>query len=91
MVYDLDFPFSRIHKYFHVYCLKNVLGQTMSVQIKLPKLGDERKLILDLEKVVDRHSISLRNRTIIENRIKWKNMPLVEATWENEEFMKKHP
>jgi hypothetical protein len=48
-------------------------------------------LILEPEKVIDRCSISLWNRTIMEYLIKWKNMPPEEATWENEQFMKKHP
>jgi hypothetical protein len=41
-------------------------------------------LILELEKFVDGHSTSLQNITIMENLIKWKNMPPEEATWENE-------
>jgi hypothetical protein len=68
---------------FHVSWLEKVLGQTMAMQTKLPKLDEEGKLILEPKKVIDQHSISLRNRTIMENLIKWKNMPLEEATWKN--------
>jgi hypothetical protein len=32
VVYELHVYSSHIHNYFHVSCLKNVLGQTMSVQ-----------------------------------------------------------
>jgi len=56
----------------------------MIVQIELPKLDEEGKLILELEKVIDRHSISLRNITIMENLIKWKNMRPKQDRWENE-------
>jgi hypothetical protein len=89
--YELDFPSSHIHKVFHVYCLKKVLGQTMLVQIELPELDEEGKLIFEPEKVIDQHSLFLWNRTTMECLIEWKNMPLEEATWENEQFMKKHP
>jgi hypothetical protein len=91
VAYELDFPSSHIHKVFHVSFLKKVLGQTMPVQIELPELDEEGKLILEPEKVIDQCSLSLWNRTIMEYLIKWKNMPLEEATWENEQFMKKHP
>jgi hypothetical protein len=76
VVYELDFPSSHIHKVFHVSFLKKVLGQTMPVQIELPELDEEGKLILEPEKVIDQCSLSLHNRTIMEYLIKWKNMPL---------------
>jgi hypothetical protein len=47
VLYELDFPSSYIHKVFHVSCLKKVLEQTMPVQIELPKLDEEGKLILE--------------------------------------------
>ena len=63
----------------------------MLVHAKLPELDEEGKLILELEKVMDRCSISLQNITIMEYLIKWKNIPPEEATCENKQFMKKHP
>jgi hypothetical protein len=91
VAYDLDFPSARIHKFFHVSFLKKVLIQTMPVQIELLELDEEGKLILEREKVIYQRSLSLWNRIIMEHLIKWNNMPLEEATWENEQFVKKHP
>jgi hypothetical protein len=91
VLYELDFLSSHIHKFFHVSCLKKVLGKTMPVQIELLELDEEEKLILELEKVIDQHSRSLWNKTTMEYLIKWKNITLEEATWENEQFKKKHP
>jgi hypothetical protein len=71
-------------RFFYISFLKNVLGQTMLVQTKLLDLDEERKLILEPKKVIDRCSISLQNIIIMEYLIKWKNVPLEEATWENE-------
>jgi hypothetical protein len=51
VMYELDFPYSCIHKGFHVSLLKKVLGQTMSVHIELPKLDEEGKLILEPKKL----------------------------------------
>ena len=59
MAYELDFPSSHVHKVFHVSFLKRVLGQTMSVQIKLLEIDEKGKLILEIEKFIDRHSKSL--------------------------------
>jgi hypothetical protein len=55
----------------------------MAMQTKLPKLDEEGKLNLEPEKVIDQCSLYLKNRTIMEHLMKWKNTPLEEATWEN--------
>ena len=62
----------------------------MSVQIEITELDEEGKLILEPEKVIDQCSLSLWNRTIMECLIKWKNIPIEEARWENEQFFRKH-
>jgi len=59
--------------------------------MKFLELDEEGKLILEPQKVMNQYSLSLWNRTIMEYLIKWKNMPLEEATWESEQFVKKHP
>ena len=33
----------------------------------------------------------LRNRAIMEYLIKWKNLPVEDATWEDDYFIQKHP
>ena len=63
----------------------------MPMQIELPELDEEVKLIMELEKVSNRFSLSLQCITIMEYVIKWKNMSPKEAAWEDKQFMKKHP
>jgi len=64
----------------------------MIVQREIPKLiNNEGKLILEPEKVIDQFSLFLRNRIVMDYLRKWKNVPLEEATWENEKFLKKYP
>ena len=84
MAYELDLSSSHIHKFFHVSFLKTILGQTVPVKIRLPKLDEQGKLVLEPEKVIYQCYLSLWNRTIMEYLIMWTNMLLEEVTWENE-------
>jgi hypothetical protein len=47
MAYKLELPpSSRVHRDFHVSCLKKVNGNKIPVQIVLPKINEEGKIIL---------------------------------------------
>jgi hypothetical protein len=61
----------------------------MLMQIEILELYEEGKLMLKLENITGQHSLSLQSITIMEYLIKWNNMLPKEATWENEQFMKK--
>ncbi|XP_059068313.1 uncharacterized protein LOC131858861 [Cryptomeria japonica] len=77
---------SKIHNVFHVSRLKKVLGQQVNPCIELPPLDDEGKLMLEPEVILDKRERSLRNRTILEYLVKWKNLPEEDATWVGEEI-----
>jgi hypothetical protein len=54
MAYKLEFPpSSRVHLVFHVYCLKKVIGDKISIQNILPKINEEGKIILELETIIE--------------------------------------
>ena len=53
-------------------------------------MDDEGKLILIPEIIVKTWERKLRNRTIRDNLLQWKDFPSEEATWEDEIFLK-HP
>lgn len=72
---------------FHVSRLKKVLGQHLPCS-ELPPLDDEGKLTLYPKVILDTRKKALRNRTITEHLIKWKNLPHEDATWEKEEDLK---
>jgi hypothetical protein len=82
---------SRVHPVFHVSCLKKVIGNKIPVQTILPELDEEGKLILDPEVVIETRICQLRNRSISEYLIKWKNLLAEDSTWEDENFIQKHP
>ena len=92
MAYKLELPVaSRLYPVFHVSCLKKVIGDKLPVQTILLELDEEGKIILDPEAVTETRTRQLRNRTISEYLIKWKNLSAEDSTWEDENFMQKYP
>ena len=54
VAYKLELPTSsRVHPVFHVSCLKKVIGDKIPVQMILPKLDEEGKIILDPEEIIE--------------------------------------
>ena len=91
MAYKLELPASsRVHPVFHVSCLKKVIGENLPVQTIFPELDEEQKIILEPESVTETRTRQLRNRSISEYLIKWKNLPTEDSTWEDENFIQKH-
>ena len=92
MAYKLELlASSRLHPVFHVSCLKKVTGENILVQTILLELDEEGKIILELEVVTETRTRQLRNQSISEYLIKWKNLPTEDSTWEDENFIQKHP
>ena len=88
MAYKLELPASsQVHPIFHVSCLKKVIGEKLSVQNIFPEHYEEGKTILELEAVTETITRQLRNRSILEYLIKWKNLPTEDSTWEDENFI----
>jgi hypothetical protein len=92
MAYKLELPtVYRLHLVFHVSCLKKVIGDKLPVQTILPELDEERKIILEPKAVTETTTRQLRNRSISEYLIKSKNLSAEDSTWEDENFIQKHP
>ena len=92
MAYKLELlASSRVHPVFHVSCSKKVIGENIPVQTILPELDEEGKIILEPEAVTETRTRQLRNRSISEYLIKWKNLPTEDSTWEDENFIQKYP
>ncbi|XP_059076719.1 uncharacterized protein LOC131875984 [Cryptomeria japonica] len=89
--YELELPAdSRVHNVFHVSRLKKALGQHVVPSTVLPPLDDEGKLILVLESILDSREKQLRRRVIREYLVKWRDLPVEDATWETEAILQ-HP
>ena len=92
MAYKLELTVaSRLHRVFHVSCLKKVIGDKIPVQTILLELDEEGKIILEPEAVTETRTRQLQNRLISKYFIKWKNLSVEDSTWEDENFIQKHP
>ena len=88
VAYELELPVdNKVHNIFHVSCLKKALGHHVAPSIVLPPLDEEGKLILILEAILDFREKRLRSCVIREYLIKWKKLPIEDATWESEEIL----
>jgi hypothetical protein len=91
VAYELDLPEGcKIYNVFHVSCLKKAVGQHVVIYTELPPLDEEGQLILIPEEVLETRERKLRNKSIKEYLIKWKNLPIEDATWEGEHILQ-HP
>ena len=79
-----------MHPIFHVSCLNKVVGENRPVQTIVTELDEEGKIILEPEAVMETRNQQLRNRSISEYLIKWKNLPTEDSTWEDENFIQKY-
>ena len=53
----------------------------------LPPLDDERKLVLVPEAIIEFREMNLRRHNIKKYLVKWKDLPVEDATWKNEEIL----
>ncbi len=92
MAYKLELPASSlVHPIFHVSRLKKDIGDKLPFQTILSKLDEEGKIILEPEIVMEIRTRHLRNRSTSKYLIKWKNLTTEDSTWEDENFIQKHP
>jgi hypothetical protein len=72
--YQLALPNdSKLHLIFHVSCLKKVIGTKCQTQASLPKLDEEGSIWLQPQAVLDQRERRLRQRTIKEVLVQWKD------------------
>ena len=66
---------------------KKVIDDKLPIQTMLPELDEEGKTILEPKEITEIRTRQLRNRSISEYLIKWKNLPIEDSTWEDEFFI----
>jgi hypothetical protein len=83
VTYQLALPSqSKLHPIFHVSCLKKVIGTRCQIQTNLLELAEEGSIWLQLEEFLDQCERRLRQRTIKEVLVQWKDTTPADATWE---------
>jgi len=86
MAYKLELlASSRAPLIFNVSCLKKFISDKLSVQTILSELDEEGKIILEPKAVTEIRTQQLQNRSISEN------LPIEDSTWEDNNFIQKHP
>jgi hypothetical protein len=91
VAYELEMPEgSKIHNVFHVSCLKKAVGQFINTSEELPPLDEEGQLELVPEVVLKQRERRLRSRVIMEYLVRWRGLPVDDATWEGEHILQ-HP
>jgi hypothetical protein len=91
VAYELELPEgSKIHNVFHVSFLKKAVGQQVTTSEELPPLDEEGQLELVSEEVLEHRERRLRSRVIRECLIRWRGLPVEDATWEGEQILQ-HP
>jgi hypothetical protein len=88
VAYELELPEgSNIHIVFHVSCLKKAVVKFINTSEELPSLDEEGQLELVSEEVLEFQERKLRSRVIRECLIRWRGLPVEDATWESEQVL----
>ncbi|KAG8661193.1 hypothetical protein MANES_02G218460v8 [Manihot esculenta] len=87
VAYRLELPtcFS-IHPVFHISKLKKKVKDKVSVTTDLPKLQDNQAIVVP-ESILQTRFIMRRTEQVEQVLIKWYNLPMEDATWENRTFI----
>lgn len=81
--YELQLrPNTTMHHIFHESCLRSSLKLGIQPLTKLPPINNKINIVWIPKKVVGVHKKQLKNQIIDEVCIKWKGLPIEEATWE---------
>jgi hypothetical protein len=85
VAYELELPpGNQIHNVFHVSCLKKAIDQHIRPIEILPPMDEEGQLVLIPEEILEVQEKKLRKRSIKEYLIRWKDLPIEDATWQSE-------
>jgi hypothetical protein len=92
VAYQLDLPsHSKLHLVFCVSFLKKVIGTKCQTQTNLHELDEEGSIWLQPHVVLDQLECPLRQQTIKEVLVQWKDTTPVDATWEPTTILQQFP
>ncbi|XP_010246182.1 PREDICTED: uncharacterized protein LOC104589534 [Nelumbo nucifera] len=90
VAYKLSLPLeAKIHPVFHVSLLKKFVGTPLPATVELPPLSDEGFIQIEPEKILDVCWIKQGSKFLQEYLVKWKQLPIEDATWETTMLLQK--
>eukprot|EP00253_Pinus_taeda_P012217 PITA_12217 len=91
VAYQLALPSHiRIHNVFHVSVLKQyVYNPKHVIQWQEIRVEPEGEVLVEPLTILDQREVQLRKRAIIQAKVQWQHYGPEEATWEDEELLKK--
>ncbi|KAD4888554.1 hypothetical protein E3N88_20627 [Mikania micrantha] len=93
VAYRLELPeeLSGIHNTFHVFYLRKCLAdESAYVPPEDIEIDDKLNYVERPVAILDRKVKQLRNKSLSQVKVQWKNRPGSEATWESENEMRKY-
>jgi hypothetical protein len=67
--------------------LKRAINKHITPIEEFPPMDEEGQLVLIPEEILEVRERKLRKRSIREYLVKWKNLPVEDATWEGEQLI----
>eukprot|EP00253_Pinus_taeda_P017917 PITA_17917 len=91
VAYQLALPSHiRVHNVFHVSVLKKyVYDPKHVIQWKEVQVEPEGEVLVEPLSILDRREVQLRKRVITQVKVQWQHFGPDEATWEDEELMRR--
>jgi hypothetical protein len=68
--------------------LKRAIGQHITPIEVLPPMDEEGKIVLIPEEILEVQEKRLKKTSIKEYLIRWKDLPIEDATWDNEQVVR---
>eukprot|EP00253_Pinus_taeda_P026612 PITA_26612 len=79
-----------VHNVFHVSMLKKyVYDHKHVIRWQDIQVEPEGEILVEMLSILDRREVMLRKQVFTQVKVKWKHFGADEATWEDEELMKK--
>eukprot|EP00253_Pinus_taeda_P021061 PITA_21061 len=91
VAYQLALPSHiRVHNVFHVSVLKKyVYDPKHVIQWRDIQVEPEGEVLVEPMNILDRREVQLRKRVITQVKVQWRHYEPEEATWEDEELIKR--
>eukprot|EP00253_Pinus_taeda_P012200 PITA_12200 len=91
VAYQLALPSHiRIHNVFHVFVLKKyVYDPKPVIKWQDVRVEPEGEVLVEPQSILDQREVRLRKRVITQIKVLWQHYGPEEATWEDEELMRK--